>query len=80
MPAVVISVEAPRVDNAILVDYVTSVVSREEPEIRSNDPIILTENNSMDEQLHFVMTGGSRDWEDEGDEGDMCDAIRTASR
>jgi murein L,D-transpeptidase YafK len=33
MPAVVISMEAMRVDNAILLDYLTSEVALEEPEI-----------------------------------------------
>jgi hypothetical protein len=33
MPAVVISVEAARVDNAILRDYLTSEVALEEPDI-----------------------------------------------
>jgi len=33
MPAVVISVEAVHLDNAILLDYLTSKVAIEEPEI-----------------------------------------------
>jgi len=36
-PAVAISVEAERVDNAILLDYLTSEVALEEPEIGSTD-------------------------------------------
>jgi len=39
-PAVVISVEAARVDNAILLEYLTSEVAPEEPEIGSTDPNI----------------------------------------
>jgi hypothetical protein len=76
-PAVVISMEAARVDNAILLDYLTSEVALEEPEIRSTDPNIPIHNNSTDEELHFGMPGGSGDFEDEGDESD---AIPTASR
>jgi hypothetical protein len=76
-PAVVISVEAALVHNAILLDYLTSEVVLEEPEIRSPDSHIPIDNNCMDDELHFWMPGGSRDFEDEGDESD---AIPTASR
>jgi len=60
-PAVVISVEAARVDNAILLAYLTSEVTLEEPEIRSTDPNIPIDNNCTDDQLHFGMPGGSGD-------------------
>ena len=76
-PAVVISVEAARVDNAILLDYLTSEVALEEPEIGSTDPNIPIDNNCMDDELHCGMPWGSGDFEDEGDESD---AIPTASR
>ena len=76
-PAVVISVEAARVDNAILLDYLTSEVALEEPEIGSTDSNIPIDNNCTDDELHFGMPGGSGDFEDEGDESD---AIPTASR
>jgi len=76
-PAVVISVEAARVDNAILLDYLNSEVAHEEPEIGSTDSNIPIDNNCTDDELHFRMPGGSRDFEDEGDESD---AIPTASR
>jgi len=79
-PAVVISVEAARVDNAILLDYLPSKVALEEPEIRSIDPNIPIDNNCMEDELHFGLPGGSGDHEDEGDESDVCDAIPTASR
>jgi len=49
MPSVEISVEAARGDNAILLDYVTSEVALEEPEIRSTDPNIPIDNHSMAE-------------------------------
>jgi len=80
MPAMVISVEAARVDNAILLDYLTSKVALEKPEIRSTDQNIPIDNNCTDDELHFGMPGGSGDYEDEGDESDECDAIPTASR
>jgi len=79
-PAVVISLEAAHVDNAILLDYLTSEVALKEPEIGSTDPIIPIDNNCMDDELHFGMPGGSGDYEDEGHESDMRDAIPTASR
>jgi hypothetical protein len=79
-PAVVITVEAARVDNAILLDYLASEVALEEPEIGSTDPNIPIDNNCMDDELHFGMPGGSGDYKDEGDESDDCDAIPTASR
>jgi len=74
---VVISVEATRVDNAILLDYLTSEVALEEPEIGSTDANIPIDNKCTDYELHFGMPGGSGDFEDEGDESD---AIPTASR
>jgi hypothetical protein len=80
MPAVLISVEAARVDNAILLDYSASNLAVEEPEIRSTDPNIPINNNCTDEELHFGMPGGSRDYNDEGDEGYNRDAIPTTSQ
>jgi len=79
-PAVVISVEAAHVDNAILLDYLTSEVALEEPEIGSTDPNIAIDNNCTDDELNFGMPGGSRDYEDGGDESDVRDAIPSASR
>jgi len=79
-PAVVISTEAASVDNAILLDYGTSEVALEEPEIGSTDPNIPIDNNCMDDELHFGMPGGSGDYEDDGDKSDGHDAICTASR
>jgi len=79
MPAAVISTEAARVDNAILLDYLTSDVPREEPEIGSTDPNIPIDNNCMDDELHFGMPGGCKDDDDEGDVIDESDALPTAS-
>jgi hypothetical protein len=76
-PAMVISVEAAHVDNAILLDYLTSEVALDEPEIGSTDPNIPIDNNCMDDEPQFGMPGGSGDFEDEGDESD---AVPTASR
>jgi hypothetical protein len=52
-------------------------VALEEPEIGSTDPNIPIDNNCTDDNLHFGMPGGCRDFEDEGDESD---GIHTASR
>jgi hypothetical protein len=76
----VIGVEAVRVDNGILLDYLASEVAVEEPEIGSTDPNISIDNNCMDDEFHIGMPGGSRDYEDEGDESDVSDAIPTASQ
>ena len=75
--AVVISVKAARVDNAILLDYLTSEVALEEPEIGSTDPNIPIDNNCTDDVLHCGMPGGSGHFEHESDESDT---ITTASR
>ena len=45
MPAEVISTEAVCVHNAILLDYLTSQVALEEPEIGRTDPNIPIDNN-----------------------------------
>ena len=79
-PAMVISVGAARVDNAILLDYLTSEVALEEPEIGSTDPNIQIDNNCTDDELHFGIPGGRGDYEDEGGEIDVHDAIHTASQ
>jgi len=78
-PAMVISVEAARVDNAILLDYLTSELVLQEPEIGSTDQNISMDNNCTYYELHFGMPGGSGDYDDEGDEGDKHNAIPTAS-
>jgi hypothetical protein len=76
-PAEVISVEAARVENAILLDYLTCEVALEEPEIGSTEPNIPIENNCTDDEVHFRMPRGSGDFEDAGDESD---AVPTPSR
>jgi hypothetical protein len=75
-PAVVISTEAACVDNTIPLDYLTSEVAIEEPEIGSTDPNIPMDNNCTDDEMHFGIPQGSGDFEDEADESD---AIPTAS-
>jgi hypothetical protein len=60
-PAVVISMEAACVDNAILLDYLSSEVALEEPEIGSTDPHIPIGNNCTDDILYLGMPGGSGD-------------------
>jgi len=79
-PAAVISTDAARVDNAILLDYLTSKVALEEPGIRSTEPNIPIDNNCTNDELHFRMPGGCDDYTDEGHEIDESDAIPTAGR
>jgi hypothetical protein len=76
----VIRVEPAPVDNAILLNCLTSEVALEEPEIGSTDRNIPIDNNCTDDELHFGMPRGGGDDEDESDESDKCDAIPTASR
>jgi hypothetical protein len=79
-PAVVISVEAALVGNAVLLEYLASEVALEEPEIRSTDSNIPIDNNCTNDKLHFGVPGGNGDYQDEGDESDDHNAIPTASR
>jgi hypothetical protein len=58
MRAAVISTDAARVDNAILLDYLTSEVAVVETEIRRTDTNIPMDNRSTDDELNFWMTGG----------------------
>jgi len=76
----VISVEAVSVDNAIVVDYLTSKVALEEREIGSTDPNIPTDNDCTNDEPHFSMPEGSGNDGHEGDQTEECDAIHTASR
>jgi hypothetical protein len=80
MPAVVISLETPRVDNAICLDNLTSEVAVEEPEITITNPIIPIDNNCTDNKLHLGMPGGIRDDKDESDKCDERDTIPTTSQ
>ena len=75
-----ISVEAARVDNVIVLDYLASEVALEDPGIGSTDPNIPIYNTCTDDELHVGLPRGSDDNEDLGDEWDMHDAIPTASR
>jgi hypothetical protein len=79
-PALVISVDAVRVDNAILLDDLASEVALDEREIVRTDPNIPIDTNCTDDELHFKMPGGSGDNKDEGDESDNRDAIPHAGR
>ena len=78
-PSVVVSMEAACVENAILLDYLTSEVVLVEPEFSSTDRNILIDNNRTDNKLHLGMPGWSGYYEDEGDESDKHNAIPTAS-
>jgi len=79
-PAMVISMEPARVDNAILLDYLTSKVALQEPKIGKTDPNIPIDNNCTDDKLPSGMPGGSGDHEDKAPEGDVRNDIPTASR
>jgi len=72
--------EAARVHNAILTDYLTSVVALEESEIRSPDPNIPMDNHFTDDKLYLGMRRGCDHYDNEGDKIDQSDAVPTASR
>jgi len=76
----VISVDVATVNNGSLVDYLTSEVALEEPEIGSTDANISIVNSFTDDQPHLGMPAGSVDYEDEYDESDECNVISTASQ
>jgi len=78
--AMMISVEAARVDHTIVLEYLTSKVALEEPEIGRTDTDILIYNNCTDDELHCGMPGCRRDLEQEGDESDEHYAIPTPRR
>jgi len=78
-PAEVISTEAACVDIAIQLDNLTSEVALEEPEIGRTDPNIPIDNNCMDDEQHFGVPMGNKDYEDERDKIDTSIVIHTAS-
>jgi len=77
-PAVVISVEAARVDTAIILDYLTSKVALVEPEIARTNTNIPIYTKCMADKLHFGKPGGTGDFAAEGAKSDEHDAIPTA--
>jgi hypothetical protein len=79
-PAMVISIEAARVGNPVLLHLTSSYVVFEEPVIGSTDPNIPIDNNCVEDKLDFGTPLGSCNYEDEGDECVMHDAIPTASQ
>jgi hypothetical protein len=72
--------EAARFYNAILRDNLNSKVALGESDISCTNPNILVVNDCADNKLHIEITVGSRDYEDEGDESDQCEAIPTDSQ
>jgi hypothetical protein len=79
-PPVVITTEAACVHNVMLLDYLTSEVGLEDVETVSTDPSIPIDNYCTDNEQHFGMPGGCKDYQDQDDEIDKSDAVLTASR
>jgi len=73
-------VEAAHIDNAVLLDYLSSEVALDDPEIRITEPIVLIHNNCPNDNLHFGMPRDSKDFQDAGNESDKRKASATASR
>ena len=78
-PATVSSMETAHDENGIILDYLTSEVVLEECKVGSIHPNILRDNNCTDDELHFGMPGHSGDYENSGDENNMCVANPTPS-
>ena len=78
-PAMVISMEAVRVHNAILIHHLPSEVALEQHVIGRTNPNITIDINCTNDELYFGMPGCSSDYEVEGDEHNVCDAIPTTS-
>jgi len=79
-PAKVSSTETPRVDNVILLDYLTSEVALEEHDIRSTEANIPIGNDWADDELHCGLPVQCKEYDDEVDQIDDRDAIPTPSR
>jgi hypothetical protein len=77
MLAMVISVEAAPLDNAVLLDYSTTEVVLEELEVGSTDPNVPTDNSCTDIKLYLGMPHGSADYKVDGDDSDESNAIPT---
>jgi hypothetical protein len=54
----VISTEAESIDNAVVLENLSSEVALEEPEIGHTDRNILIDNNCKNDELHVGMLGG----------------------
>ena len=80
MPAVVITMEAVSVDNAIPLDYLTFKVAFEEPVIGSTDTKIPIENHCPEDELHLGIPAASRNFEDDGEESGQGNVIPTPRR
>jgi len=52
--------QAARIDNAILLDYLTLEMVLEEPEIGSTNPNIPIDNNCMDDRLQLGMPASAK--------------------
>jgi len=79
IPAVVISVKAPHVDDVILLTNLPAEVALGKPEFGGTDPNIPVDNNCTDDELHFGIPGCNRDYQDNGDKSNNHNAILSAS-
>jgi hypothetical protein len=67
MPVTILHVEAGCIDNAAHLDYLTTKLQLEKPEIRSTDLNIPNDNNCTDNVRHFWIPAGSGDYTDKSD-------------
>jgi hypothetical protein len=79
IPAIVIGVDTARVDNVIHLHSWHSKVPLEEPEIGCTHPIIPIHTNCTYDENNCGLPGGRGDYEKDGDDSNMRNAIPTAS-
>jgi hypothetical protein len=79
-PDIIISMESAIVDNAILIDNLTSEVAVEQFEMGSTEPNIPMDNNCTDDQLNFGIPWCTLDYDHHGDESNEPDTFPTTSR
>jgi hypothetical protein len=76
----VISLQVACVNNAILLDNLTSQMAIEETEIRRSNRNIPIDYHYANAELHFRMLGDSEDDQADRNDSDKRDAIPTASQ
>jgi hypothetical protein len=79
MPAVFIYVKGAFMDNAILLEYLTSNVAVTKPEIGCTHITVMVNSQFRDDKLYIWMAGDSGDFENDGDTIKELNAFPTPS-
>jgi len=80
LSAMMIDVEAARVENAIFLHYLPSKVALKYLEIGCTDPNIPIDNHCLDVQPHFGMPEVSGEYNEDRDPSNARDTVLTANR